>query len=74
MEKELTPLKTWRESLPKKERSYATVGRILGVSATMYYRYEVGLRRIPAEKAVRFEAVTGIPRRKLRPDLFDPAA
>lgn len=74
MSNEPHPLTTWRESLPESERSFATAGRILGVSASMVYRYEKGLRRIPAEKAIRFEAVTGISRGVFRPDIFMPAA
>lgn len=68
------PLTTWRESLPESERSFATAGRILGVDGATVYRYEKGLRRISAENAVRFEAVTGISRGVFRPDLFMPAA
>jgi DNA-binding transcriptional regulator YdaS (Cro superfamily) len=29
-------------------------------------------RRVPAERVVDVERVTGIPREKLRPDIFDP--
>lgn len=74
METEPHPLTIWRENLPEKERSFATAGRILGVDAATVYRYEKGLRRITAEKAIRFEAVTGIPRNVFRPDIFMPAA
>jgi len=39
-----------------------------GVNKTTVHRWEEG--RIPAERVVEVEAVTGIPRHELRPDLW----
>jgi len=43
----------------------------LGVSGDLVRLYRLG-RRIPAERALAIEKVTGIPRHLLRPDLWDP--
>lgn len=64
------PLTVWRMSLPNNENSLAIAAQILGTSASMLYRYEQGLRKLPAEKAVRYSYITGIPRKELRPDIF----
>ena len=45
-------------------------GRI-GVHKTTILRWEEG--RVPAERMVEIERVTGLPRRELRPDLFQAA-
>ena len=47
------------------------LGRQIGVHKTTILRWEEG--RIPAERMVEIERVTGLPRRKLRPDLFQVA-
>jgi DNA-binding transcriptional regulator YdaS (Cro superfamily) len=44
------------------------LGNILGVNKTTVLRWEK--RRIPAERVSEVERVTGIPRQKLRPDIF----
>jgi DNA-binding transcriptional regulator YdaS (Cro superfamily) len=44
------------------------LGDILGVNKTTILRWEK--RRIPAERVSEVERVTGIPRQKLRPDIF----
>lgn len=50
-------------------------GRMIGVTKAEVSRYEGGQRQIPASRAVRIERVTGIPRIKMRPDIFgDPPA
>lgn len=48
------------------------LGKLLGVSATEIYHYERGLRRIPPERVDLVTRITGIPRHKLRPDIFLP--
>ena len=63
-------LKRWRLSLPKNQRSLNNAGRLLGVSGTQMYRYEKGKRRVPPEKAARYEGITNIPKAVLRPDVF----
>lgn len=42
----------------------------LGISPITLRSYENGHRKIPAEFAVLFERTTGVPRKKLRPELF----
>ena len=44
------------------------LGRALGIN---YQNIQVW-RRIPAERMIDIETVTGIPRERLRPDLFVP--
>jgi DNA-binding transcriptional regulator YdaS (Cro superfamily) len=45
-------------------------GRLLGISKVEYWRWEAGLRRIPPEKVPYVEAITGVPREVLRPDVY----
>jgi DNA-binding transcriptional regulator YdaS (Cro superfamily) len=66
-------LREWRQSLPENQQTLAAAGRLLGVSEVQMYRYETGQRRVPAERVMKFEAITGVPRHVLRPDVF-PAA
>ena len=42
----------------------------VGVSRSYACQWETGARRVPAERAVYIERITGIPREQLRPDLF----
>ena len=42
----------------------------VGVSRSYVCQWETGARRVPAERAVQIERITGIPREQLRPDLF----
>ncbi len=42
----------------------------IGVSRSYACQWETGARRVPAERAVEIERITGIPREQLRPDLF----
>jgi DNA-binding transcriptional regulator YdaS (Cro superfamily) len=65
-------LTTWRKALPNPTLEAA--GKLLGVSTVQMMRLEKGERRVPAERLAEFEAVTGIPREELRPDIFAPAA
>jgi len=58
-------LRLWRQ---ERELGLQEAADILGVGRKTYWRYERGL--IPAEKVLRLEKVTGIPRQKLRPDLI----
>lgn len=45
------------------------LGDALGIKMTSLYSW----RRIPAERVLAVERVTGIPRTELRPDLYGPA-
>lgn len=42
----------------------------LGVENTTLWRWETGRVKIPVERLDKIERVTGIPRQKLRPDIF----
>ena len=44
------------------------LARAIGIN----YQNIQGWRRIPAERMIDIETVTGIPRERLRPDLFVP--
>jgi transcriptional regulator with XRE-family HTH domain len=46
----------------------------LGVNPSTLWRWETGDTLIPVEKLKEVERVTGIPRQKLRPDIFGEAA
>jgi DNA-binding transcriptional regulator YdaS (Cro superfamily) len=48
---------------------YAEVARLLGVTRQTVYKWV--WRRVPAERVAEVEWVTGIPRERLRPDIFD---
>jgi DNA-binding transcriptional regulator YdaS (Cro superfamily) len=48
---------------------YAEVARLLGVSRQAVYKWV--WRRVPAERVAEVEWVTGIPRERLRPDIFN---
>ena len=65
-----TPLIAWR----KRQRiTGEEVADQLGVTKTTYHRWERGDYSIPAKHLSSIEAVTGIPRQRLRPDIFEDA-
>ena len=66
-------LKKWRLGL-KEHRTLEAAGRLLGVSGVQMLRYERGERKIPPTRVRDFEAITGIPREILRPDVFGPSS
>ncbi|MDX0230318.1 helix-turn-helix domain-containing protein [Sinorhizobium meliloti] len=63
------PLREWRLTQPVPLRQ-ADIAEKLGISAVQVSRYETGRKRITAEKAVLIEKHFGIPRERLRPDVF----
>jgi DNA-binding transcriptional regulator YdaS (Cro superfamily) len=63
-------LRKWRQKLPEYQRTLVAAGRLLGVSEVQMHRYETGQRKIPATRVIQWETITGIPRHKLRPDVF----
>lgn len=65
-----TPLKTWRTGAQK---SAEDVAREAGVTLAMWSRWETGARQVPADRVLGIEAITGISRHELRPDVFGPA-
>lgn len=48
----------------------AAFAKLLGIQAPSLYSW----KRVPAERVPMVEAVTGIPRHELRPDLYDTPA
>lgn len=62
-----TPIKTWRvgASLTPSE-----VSSRLGVTVAMWNRWENGSRAVPANRVLEIEALTGVSRHHLRPDVF----
>lgn len=61
-----THLKTWRSRTGKRAEEVAGE---LGVTVAMWSRWETGRRRVPADRVLEIERVTGISRHELRPDL-----
>lgn len=47
----------------------AAVGRALGISRQSVWKW-LEADRVPAERVLDLEAITGLPRHKLRPDLY----
>ena len=66
----INALRAWRLSLPSSQGTLVAAGRLLGISKVELWRWEVGKRRIPPEKVPMVEAITGIPRELLRPDVY----
>jgi len=62
-----TPLKTWRIGADRKP---AEVAGDAGVTVAMWNRWENGTRQVPATRVVEIEALTGVSRHVLRPDVF----
>lgn len=66
----INALRAWRLSLPASQGTFVAAGRLLGISKVELWRWETGKRRIPPEKVPAIEAITGIPRELLRPDVY----
>ena len=60
-------LETWRN---KKGLTVEVAASQLGVERTTLWRWETGKTKIPAEKIADVSKLTGISRRRLRPDVF----
>jgi len=54
--------------LSAKKMRFIDLARAIGVDKATVTRW--GQKRIPAERIVEVESITGIPRHKLRPDLY----
>jgi len=65
-----TPLKAWRIAADRKP---ADVAADAGVTVAMWNRWENGTRQVPATRVVDIEALTGVSRHALRPDVFGDA-
>lgn len=55
-------------------KSREQLAEMLSVDPVTVWRWETGAIQVPAERALQIESITGIPRAKLRPDLFGDAA
>lgn len=66
----INALRAWRLALPRDEGTLVAAGRLLGISKVEMWRWETGKRRIPPEKVPAVEAITGVPRELLRPDVY----
>jgi len=66
------PIREYRLKQPIPLRQ-ADIAEKIGVTAVQVSRYETGQKRVPAEKAVALEKEFGIPRARLRPDIFATA-
>lgn len=45
-------------------------GKLIGVSGTQWFRMETGARAVALSKVLKIERLTGLPRAKLRPDVY----
>lgn len=63
-----TKLRQWRGV-----RRVDDVASQIGVTVPMWSRWETGRRSVPAQRVLDLEALTGISRYELRPDIFGPA-
>ena len=52
------------------DQSAAALARLIGVNRSTFLRWED--RRVPAERVLDVERITGVPRHALRPDLYPP--
>ena len=60
-------LRKWRGT-----RRTEQVADWLGVTPAMWSRWETGSRVVPGRRVLEIEALTGISRHVLRPDIFGP--
>lgn len=62
------PLTAYRKA---NDVSLGALAARLGVDKATVWRWERS--RVPAEKLLKVEQITGVPREKLRPDLYEVA-
>lgn len=60
-----SPITLWRKAHGVTQRE---LGRKLGVKDAAITKWEKG--RVPAERVLDLERVTGVPRHRIRPDLY----
>lgn len=60
-------LKSYRK---RHNLSCAALGELLGVTRVTVFRWEEGSRKIGVTLVNKVSSLTGIPREKLRPDIF----
>lgn len=66
-----TSLKDWRIA---QEKTVAQAAEAAGVTPAMWSRWENNRRDVPPKRVHILATLTGIPREKLRPDVFGEAA
>jgi transcriptional regulator with XRE-family HTH domain len=65
------PIPSLRDFRAQHDLSLAALGKLIGVSAAAVSRWETGARRIDDGLVPKVQKITGIPARKLRPDLAE---
>lgn len=70
MSNQISPLTQYRNLTGQ---SLEALSKPLGVNKTTIMRWENGDTLIPVKRLADVEALTGIPRHKLRPDVFEGA-
>lgn len=63
-------LKAWRLEAAL---SVDGAAKAVGVTEAMWSRWENGRRKVPAERVLEIERLTGVSRHLIRPDVFGPA-
>lgn len=53
----------------KREGGLVALARKLGINHQSFYSW----KKVPAERVLQFEALTGVSRHELRPDIYGPA-
>jgi len=66
----MSPLAAYRA---KKGLTLKALGEQLGEYASTIMRWENGTTKVPIDKLARIKEVTGLSKRKLRPDIFEDA-
>lgn len=56
------------DEVAKERGGYAALARELGVARQTLYKWR---QKVPLDRVVEIERLTGIPRSKLRPDIFN---
>lgn len=65
-----TPLAEYRAA---KGKTLAELASMIGVDASTLHRWETGAYPVPLRHVAALQKLTGISRRKLRPDVYGPA-
>ena len=65
-----TPLAEYRAA---KGMTLAEMASDIGVAASTVYRWETGAYPVPLRHVAALQKLTGLSRRKLRPDVYGPA-
>lgn len=68
MKRKKTPLEQYRDAA---SRTLADLAGDFGVDKSTVLRWETG--KVPADRVLEVERITGISRHQLRPDIFGPA-